>query len=81
MFEADGESRKSKPGALFESVVLSAAAIAFGCIAFADFLNHSFKASDQVSVAAIQQHGVDYSATGSIVPLRGAQGVNPCMKN
>ncbi len=91
MFEADGNSRKRKSGALFESVVLSAAAIAFGCVAFADFLNHSFKPSEQLSVAANKtsaepaghglRPGVDYSATGTIIPLRQTPGVNPCVKN
>jgi hypothetical protein len=90
MFEAGGDSNKRKPGALFESVVLSAAAIAFGCVAFADFLNHSFKPSEQMSVAANKtgpdsmshgQRGVDYTATGTIIPLRQAPGVNPCTKN
>jgi hypothetical protein len=89
MFEADEGKRKRKPGALFESVVLSAAAIAFGCVAFADFLNHSFSQSEQMSVAANKtgpdmhglRPGIDYSATGTIIPLRQAQGVNPCAKN
>ncbi len=91
MFEAGEDVRKRKPGALFESVVLSAAAIAFGCVAFADFLNHSFKPSEQMSVAANKateqaqmgrgQRGVDYTATGTIIPLRQAPGVNPCTKN
>jgi len=90
MFEAGGEPYKRKPGAFFESIVLSAAAITFGCVAFADFLNHSFKPNEQMSVAANKtgpdpmnhgQHGVDYTATGTIIPLRQASGVNPCGKN
>ncbi len=90
MFESGGDFRKRKPGALFESVVLSAAAIAFGCVAFADFLNHSFKQSEQMSVAANKvtqepmdrgQRGIDYSSTGTIIPLRQAPSVNPCAKN
>ncbi len=90
MFESGEDFRKRKPGALFESVVLSAAAIAFGCVAFADFLNHSFKPSEQMSVAANKAEqdqtgrglrGVDYTATGTIIPLRQAPGVNPCAKN
>ncbi len=89
MFEAD-EDRKRKPGALFEGVVLSAAAIAFGCVAFADFLNHSFSPSEQLSVAANKtggdpahglRPGIDYSTTGTIIPLRQAPPVNPCIKN
>ncbi len=97
MLEMGEEARKHKRGALFESVALSAAAIAFGCVAFADFLNHTVKTGEPLSVAANKasfphgdgaeqtghgpRNGVDYSATGSIIPLRQAPSVSPCGKN
>ncbi len=87
-----GETPKVKRGALFESVVLSAAAIAFGCVAFADFLNHTVKSNDNLAVAAAgkiigggasqagARAGIDYSTTGAIVPLRQPPALNPCEK-
>ncbi len=84
------ETPKHKRGALFESVVLSAAAIAFGCVAFADFLNHNLNSNDNLAVAAVGKTagasqsggraGIDYSATGAIVPLRAASTLSPCEK-
>ncbi len=85
------ETPKHKRGALFESVVLSAAAIAFGCVAFADFLNHNLKSNDNLAVAAVgrtagaasqpgSRAGIDYSATGAIVPVRAASTLSPCEK-
>jgi hypothetical protein len=85
MFETGGEPSKPKRGAYLESLVLSVAAIAFGCVAFADFLNHTIKPNEAMSVAAAKSDavhgphgGIDYSATGSIIPLRQAPAVNPC---
>ncbi|WP_020176213.1 hypothetical protein [Methyloferula stellata] len=84
MLEVEG-SEKRKRGALFEGVVLSAAAIAFGCVAFADFLNHTIKPKDQTSLASSRSGngphaGVDYSATGSIISLRQPPALSPCEK-
>jgi|GEM_PF-2454620 len=87
MLEVGGESPKHKRGSYLESFVLSAAAIAFACVAFADFLNHNIKPHEQLSAAAARSDtmpaqephgGVDYSATGSIIPLRQAPAVSPC---
>jgi hypothetical protein len=82
MWEVEG-SEKRKRGALFEGVVLSAAAIAFACVAFADFLNHTIKPKDPTAIAASKSGphaGVDYSATGSILSLRQPPALNPCEK-
>jgi hypothetical protein len=84
MLEVEG-SAKRRRGAMFEGVVLSAAAIAFGCVAFADFLNHAIKPKDQTAVAANKapsspRTGIDYSATGSIISLRQPPALNPCEK-
>ncbi len=84
MFEVEG-SEKRKRGALFESVVLSAAAIAFACVALADFLSHTVSPKTPAGVASGKSGngphpGVDYSATGSIISLRQPPALNPCEK-
>ncbi len=84
MWEVEG-SEKRQRGALFESVVLSAAAIAFGCVALADFLNHTVNPKAPTALAADKStsgphSGVDYSATGSIISLRQPPALNPCEK-
>jgi hypothetical protein len=84
MWEVEG-SEKRKRGAMFEGFALSAAAIAFGCVAFADFLNHTMKPKEQMAVTANKSAsgphaGIDYSATGSIISLRQPPALSPCEK-
>jgi hypothetical protein len=83
VIEIEGSETRRR-GVLFESVVLSAAAIAFGCVAFADFLNHAVNpkvpAPSAAKSATGPHTGVDYSTTGSIISLRQPPALNPCEK-
>jgi len=91
MTAADGENSKPRRGALFEGVILTAAAVAFGCITMADLLSHAVKPDSRFAMAiakftgrsdeaaAKANVGIDYSTTGSISSARQIQ-LNPCEK-
>jgi hypothetical protein len=95
MMGTEDKGNQPKRGAMFESVALTAAAVAFGFVTLADLLSHAFEPAPSVAMAAnklaapangpldtsaIGHAGIDYNSTGSIVSLRQAQHVDPCQK-
>jgi len=92
MTAADGENSKPRRGALFEGVILTAAAVAFACITMADLLSHAVKPDSRFAMAIAKftgraeeaslranAAGIDYSTTASISP-RSTPQLSPCEK-
>jgi len=93
MAAADGENSKPRRGALFEGAILTAAAVAFGCITVADLLSHTVKPDSRFAIAIAKLTGrsdeaaarangssIDYLPTASISSQRPLPQLNPCEK-